>query len=126
MTLVLDAGAFLSVERRERETLALLKAELLARRVPCTHGGVVAQVWRGGLGKQAPVSVLLRAVDVAPLDVVLGKRAGSLLAHARTTDVVDAAVVLLATDGDVILTSDVRDLQHLASSAGLHVDLVAV
>ena len=42
------------------------------------------------------------------------------------TDVVDAAVVLLAADGDVILTADPQDLSPLAASAGLHVDVVPV
>lgn len=41
-------------------------------------------------------------------------------------DVVDAAVVLLAVDGDTILTSDPDDLAALANTAGLHIDLVAV
>jgi hypothetical protein len=41
-------------------------------------------------------------------------------------DVVDAAVVLLAQDGDFILTSDPHDLEPLASAAALHVDIVPV
>jgi hypothetical protein len=40
--------------------------------------------------------------------------------------VVDAAVVLLAGDGDEILTSDARDLTALASASGIHVELVVV
>jgi hypothetical protein len=126
MSLVLDAGAFLAVERADRDTFALIKRELAAGRVPVTHGGVVGQIWRGGAGKQANVARLLGAVVIAPLDESLGRRAGVLLAEARAADVVDAAVVLLARDGDTILTSDAGDLQPLAEAAGLHVDLVAV
>jgi hypothetical protein len=40
--------------------------------------------------------------------------------------VIDAAVVLLATDGDTILTSDTDDLRPLAIAATVHVDLVPV
>lgn len=40
------------------------------------------------------------------------------------SDVIDAAVVLLAADGDTILTSDTRDLEPLAVAAGLQIDLV--
>ncbi|MDQ3035229.1 MAG: hypothetical protein M3Y87_22675 [Myxococcota bacterium] len=49
-----------------------------------------------------------------------------LLARARATDVIDAAVVLLANDGDVVLTSDPEDLRALANAAEVHVDLVRV
>lgn len=126
MRLVLDAGAFLSVERADRDTVALLKRELLARRVPVTHGGVVGQVWRGGTGRQASLARLFSGVEVAPLDGHLGRRAGVLLGRARTADAIDAAIVLLAMNGDTILTSDPEDLRPLAVAASLHVDIVRV
>jgi hypothetical protein len=124
MTLVLDAGAFVAVERADRETMALLKHELIAGRVPVTHAGVVGQVWRGGSGKQAQLARLLAAVEVAAIDEEFGRRVGLLLAASRTRDVIDAAVVLLAEDG--VLTSDARDLKPLAAAAGVHVELVPV
>ena len=63
---------------------------------------------------------------VRALDVVLGRRAGALLARAGTSDVIDAAVVLLASDGDWILTSDPDDLEPLVEAAGLLVDVIPV
>lgn len=126
MSLVLDAGAFVAIERADREIVALLKYELRARRVPLTHGGVVAQVWRGGSGRQANVARMLAAVEVVPLDDTFGRRAGVLLGRARKADAVDAAVVLLAADGDTILTSDPSDLKTLAAAAAVHVDIVRV
>jgi len=126
VTLVLDAGAFIAIERRDRDTVALIKRELVAQRVPVTHGGIVGQVWRGGRARQAPVARLLAAVSVAPLDDSAGRRAGVLLAEAHEVDVLDAAVVLLAADGDTILTSDAKDLENLANTAGVHVDIVEV
>jgi hypothetical protein len=126
MSLVLDAGAFVAVERDDREIVALLKRELRARRVPFTHGGVVAQVWRSGSGRQANLARVLAAVEVVPLDDALGRRAGVLLGRARKTDAVDATVVLLAADGDTILTSDPDDLKALAASAAVHVDIVRI
>ena len=126
MTLVLDSGAFLAVERGDREIVALLKLEQRAGRVPVTHGGVVGQVWRGGTGRQVPVAKLLAGTDVAVLDDRMGRRVGVLLGSARSSDVVDAAVVLLAADGDEILTSDAEDLRPLAEAAAVHVDIVPV
>lgn len=126
MTLVLDAGALVAVERGDRDVMALLKRELLVGRSPVTHGGVVGQVWRGGSGRQAPLARFLPGVEVVPLDDALGRRAGMLLGRAKRADVVDAAVVLLAADGDVVLTSDAADLRPLAAASGAHVDLVPV
>jgi hypothetical protein len=123
---VLDAGAFVAVERGDRGVVTLIKRERLAGRVPVSHGGVVAQVWRGGTGRQVPVARLLAGVDVAALDDGLGRRAGLLLARAGQADAIDAAVVCLAGDGDDILTSDVRDLEILARAAGVHVELMPV
>jgi hypothetical protein len=126
VTLVLDAGALVAVERDDRHTIALLKQELLAGRAPLTHGGVLGQVWRGGAGRQARLARLVPALHVIALDAALGQRAGVLLGRARQTDVIDAALVLLAEDGDVLVTSDPDDLTPLARAAGLHVDIVRV
>jgi predicted nucleic acid-binding protein len=125
VTLVLDAGALIAVERSDREIVALLKAERLAGRVSVTHGGIVGQVWRDG-ARQARLARLLDAMDITPLDDSLGRRAGILLARAHTADVLDAAVVLLASDGDLIATSDVSDLIALAAASGTHVEITPV
>jgi hypothetical protein len=124
--LVLDAGAFVAVEHGSRDVVALIKRERLAGRSPVTSGGVVAQVWRGGSGRQLPVARLLAGTDVAPIDDPLGRRAGTLLGRSGQSDAIDAAVICLAVDGDDILTSDPGDLRALAQAAGIHVELVRV
>lgn len=126
MTLLLDAGAFVAVEHGDRDVVALVKRERLAQRAPLSHGGVVAQIWRGGRGRQAEVARLLRGVDVRALDEELSKKAGMLLGLSMVTDAIDAALISLAVDGDDILTSDTGDLKALAEAAGVHVDLVPV
>lgn len=126
MTLVLDAGAFMAVERGDRDVAALIVRERRRGRAPVTHGGVIGQIWRGGSGRQANVARLVAGCDVRPLDDALGKRAGLLLADAGGRDVIDAALVLLAVDGDEILTSDPDDLESLAAAAAVYVELVAV
>ena len=123
---MLDAGALLAVERNDRDMLAVLKHEHLAHRTPVTHGGVIGQVWRGGRGRQANLARFLRGVGVVPLDDALGRVAGVMLAAAATTDVIDAAIVALAADGDAIYTSDPGDLGILADAAGLRVQLIRV
>ncbi|HEU5003387.1 MAG TPA: twitching motility protein PilT [Actinomycetota bacterium] len=127
MSLILDAGPFLAVERADRDVVALLKREQLAGRLPITHGGIVAQVWRTGTGRQANLARLLAAAEVKPLDEELGKAAGVLLRlTGGADDAIDSALVCLARDGDEILTSDPGDLRDLAEAAGLQIDVVPV
>jgi hypothetical protein len=124
--LILDAGAFVAAERGNREIVVKVKRERRAGRAPVTNGGVVAQVWRGGGGKQVPVAQLLADVEVAALDDRLGRRAGILLGRSGSADAIDAALVCLAQDGDDILTSDAADLIELARAAGVRIELIPV
>jgi hypothetical protein len=124
--LILDAGAFVAAERGNREVIARVKRERQLGHAPLTNGAVVAQVWRGGRGRQGPVAQLLAGAEVAPVDDLLGKRAGMLLARAGAADAIDASVVCLAQDGDDILTSDPGDLLDLVWAAGVHVELIPV
>lgn len=124
--LILDAGAFVAAERGNREVLARIKRERQLGHPPITNGAVVAQVWRGGHGKQVPVAQLVASTDIAPVDGQLGRRAGMLLARTGTTDAIDASVVCLAQDGDDILTSDPGDLADLLRTAGVHVEVIPV
>jgi hypothetical protein len=123
--LVLDSGAFLALERNDRPMWRRLKGALIEGSVPITHGAVVGQVWRRRGARQALLAKALAAVDVRALDDSLGRSAGELLASTRRADVIDAAVVLLAEDGDQIITSDARDLRALAAATGRHVEIVA-
>jgi hypothetical protein len=123
VSLVLDSGALVALERNERPMWVRLKAAQLAGDLPITHAGVLGQVWRGG-PRQARLSQALAGIDVRALDEPLGRAAGQLLALAGLADVVDAAVALLALDGDEIVTVDRDDLEQLAAASGRHVELI--
>lgn len=124
MTLVLDAGALIALERNDRAMWRRMKAAQIAGSLPVTHGGILGQAWRGRGPRQALLAKALAGIDVRALDERLGRLAGELLARAGTHDVVDAALVLLAEDGDDILTSDPEDIEPLAALAGRHVELL--
>lgn len=126
MTLVLDAGALVALERGDRAMWRRLEVERRSGEPPVTHGGVVAQVWRGGSGRQVPLARALAGIEVVPLDDELGRRSGVLLGRAGTTDAIDAGVALLAADDDRIVTSDPEDLHRLVVANGRHVDVIAV
>lgn len=120
---VLDAGAFIAAERGER-TAGLFLARLMAARVPIvTSAAVVAQVWRGGGARQAPIAFLLRRTVIVDLTAGVSRTLGRILADSRTSDPIDAHVVLLARERDwSVLTSDPDDL--LAIDPTLRVERV--
>ena len=123
MTLVLGSGALVALERNERSMWVRLKGAQMDGELPVTHAGILGQVWRGG-PRQARLSQALGGIEVRALDEPLGRTAGRLLATAGSSDVTDAAVVLLAHDGDQIVTVDHGDLERLASALGRRVELV--
>ena len=126
MSLVLDAGAFIALERNDRNLWRRVDDAHLKGSAPLTHGGIVAQVWRGGSGRQARLAMALLGTLVVPLDNDLGRRAGVLLARTGLVDAIDAALVALCQPGDQIVTSDPADIDALADAARLDVDVIPV
>jgi hypothetical protein len=118
VTLILDTGALVALERNDAGMWRALRLELSSDEPPRTHGGVIAQVWRGGGGRQSRLALALDSVYVVGLDDLLGRQAGILLRATRKTDVINAAVVAMARSGDLIATSDVRDIERLISASG--------
>lgn len=126
MSMILDAGALVALERDDRAMWRRLKAALLSGNPPITHGGVIAQVWRGGSGHQARLARALQAVETVPLDEELGRGAGVLLARSRLIDAIDAALAARAAHGDQIITSDPHDLAALVAVTSRRIDVVPV
>jgi hypothetical protein len=124
LKLVLDSGALVALERNDRAMWRRFKAALLAEEIPVSHGGVVGQVWRGRGPRQALLAKALASIEIRALDEALGRAAGELLARSASHDVIDAALVLLAEDGDQIVSSDRDDLEPLAAAASRDVELV--
>lgn len=123
MSLVLDSGGLVALERNERAMWVRLKAAQSAGDLPLTHAGVLGQVWRGG-ARQARLAQALDGIDIRPLDEQLGRAAGRLLAASGLADVIDACVAVLAADGDEIVTLDQGDLGRLVAALGRHVELI--
>ena len=126
MSEILDSGALIALESYDRRMWRRFKGALQAADPPRTHGGVVAQVWRGGTGRQARLATALQAVEIVPLDAELGRRAGILLARSGLSDAIDAALVALADHGDQVITSDPGDLAVLAAASNRRIDVVPV
>ena len=124
--MVLDAGALIALERNDRALWRKVDDAHMEGNPPLTHGGVVAQVWRGGSGRQFRLAQALLGTIVVPLDNHLGRRAGVLLARAGLTDAIDAALVALCRPGDQVVTFDTADIDALADAARVRVDVIPV
>jgi hypothetical protein len=111
---VLDAGLFIAVERRTPRVVAMVQLWHEIGMPLLTSAGVVAQVWRGGRDKQAPLSFLLARTEVVDLTLLGAKAIGLVLGLTGTRDLVDAHVVLLARERKwPVITSDPGDLRAI-------------
>ncbi len=108
---VLDAGAWIALERGDRHLRRAFARYAAAGTTLRTSAAVVAQIWRGGGGAQVAVGLVLQRTDIVPLDASVARVIGRMLARSRTSDPIDAHVVLLARERDwPVLTSDPGDL----------------
>lgn len=116
-----DAGGLLALDRNDRRVLALLaRAREIGARItlPAT---ALAQAVRQP-AKQARLSRLARqpTTQLVPLDGPDATHVGLLLAASRTSDLVDAHVVICAhRNAEPIVTSDPKDLARLDPKARL-------
>lgn len=116
--LTLDTGALIAFERGDAKMRQLLREALQAEARVIVPAGVVAQVWRDGR-RQVELGLVLRAsnVQVDALTAVLAMAVGELCARRRTSDVIDASVVLAARRfGTTVVTSDPDDIHGLDPS----------
>lgn len=113
--MTMDAGALIAVDRNDRRVLVLLaRASETGSRVTVPASALAQAVRRPE--QQARLARLLRqpTTDVVPLDRVDATNVGRLLAASKTSDVVDAHVVICARRaGQQALTSDPDGLRAL-------------
>ena len=118
MKAVLDTGALVAVDRRDRMIGAQLRV-LQHQGTPIrVSSAVVGHVWRDGR-RQANLARVLTGVGIEALGKDDGRRIGELLALAASTDVVDAHVALMAANTDLILTGDPSDIRQLLQARGV-------
>lgn len=112
MNAVLDAGALIAIDKRDRAVGAMLRT-LQRDGIPVrTSAAVVSQVWRDGR-LQANLARVLSGVDVASLDDIGARGVGELLKANGTHDLADAHVALLVRPEGCVLTSDEADIKAL-------------
>lgn len=120
---VYDTGALVAADRNARSIWAEHRVRLEAGVIPCVPAPVIAQVSRSS--RQAQLRRFLRGCDIVDFREVDAHATGRLLARSRTSDVVDAAVVVLAVDRTAeIVTADRGDIAHLLTAARISLPIV--
>ena len=115
MSIVLDSGALVALERNDKPMWAALKLAALASEDVLVPSAALAQVWRGA-ASQARLSAALKFCILASFDAV-ARAVGELCGRTRTKDIADAQVAIVAaTQGDVLYTSDPSDMKRLIAA----------
>ena len=111
MTITLDTGALIALERR-RQRMSDIVAHALARDEDIVVPQVVlAEWWRGRSDWREKILAML---VIEPLTNELAKLAGEAMAEVSGASVVDALVMgSAASRGDDVFTSDPEDLERL-------------
>jgi hypothetical protein len=115
MTLVLDTGALIAVEKAHRPTLMVMEAARRQGRGFVVTAGTLAEAWRDGR-RQARLARFLsaRGVTIEALTDAGARACGVVCGRAHTDDMVDASVVLAARRHHaVVVSSDRSDLEIL-------------
>lgn len=121
-----DTGALIGAERNDRRLWALHAGFLAEEVVPTVPAPVLAQAWRGG-PRQASLARLLAMCDVEALNEDQALAVGVLAGRVERDDVVDLTVVEGAVRrDDAVVTSDRKDIDHIAGTIGrnLRVEVV--
>jgi hypothetical protein len=124
-TFVYDAAVLVAADRNERGARAEHKVGLELGIVPLVPAPVVVQVSRSP--QQAQLRRFLTGCVVLPLGETEAHEAGRLLGLTKTTDVVDAVVVITALrQNATILTGDPDDIERLVGASGREIAVVAI
>ncbi|HET9898440.1 MAG TPA: PIN domain-containing protein [Streptosporangiaceae bacterium] len=113
---VYDAGALIAIDGNDRRMWAIHHLAMEEGREVFVPAIVVGQAWRNG-SRQALLGRLLRTCEVEPIMVETAKAAGVLCGKARSSDVVDATVIVTAlAHRAIIFSSDDGHLAKLAAA----------
>ncbi|MPZ67681.1 MAG: PIN domain nuclease [Pseudonocardiaceae bacterium] len=118
---VLDSGALIALERAAPAMTALLLRVRSGHARLVVPDAVLAQVWRGGSGRQARIAALLglqrKQCERVALETDTAKRIGMRIHDCGHADVVDVHVALLVGEHRAaVITSDRDDILAVDSN----------
>ena len=117
MSVTLDTGALIAMEKRKPRAMMLLQAAREQRAELFVTTPIVAEWWRGRSDRREDIKL---AVTMVPLPLAAAEAAGVVLgqirqAHERVRLAIDTMVMAFAAiyGGGLVYTSDVADLTRL-------------
>ena len=130
MSLVLDAGALIALDRNNRNVWAMLRIASDDAQVVQVPVAAIAQAWRNS-SRQVLLTRALRHCEEITLDAPAARAAGLLCGRSGTADIIDASVALTAAGLGrrrpvSVLTSDPDGLRHLLAILRADVNIVEV
>jgi predicted nucleic acid-binding protein len=109
----LDTGALIALERRKSRMLALLGAAARDRRCITVPVVTLVEWWRGASSARDRI-LASKFIVLEVLTPRLAKLAGDAIAAVPGATAIDAVVMASAAQrGDIVLTSDIDDLEAL-------------
>lgn len=106
-----DTGALIALERKKQRTVQIFQTVLARGDDVTVPAAVVAEWWRGRTDIRDDI---LESVVIELLTPAIAKSAGEAQAVVSGATAIDAIVMASAARrGDVVLTSDVGDLERL-------------
>jgi len=117
--IVYDTGALIAAAKNDQAFLHQHYRMLGRGKIPIVPAGVLAQGW-DSRPKAAALHRVLHGCEVLPFTEALAKAAAVLCQKNKTSDVIDASVVLasIAYDEVPIFTDDLEDIRALVDCAG--------
>ena len=109
---VIDSNVLITIDRGDRDAWHRLKRLVERAGVPVVPTVVLAQSWRGR--PNARMAQALTLCHMHPLDETTARQAGALCGRAGTRDIVDAAVVVIASREHAVIWSNDPDVARLA------------
>ena len=108
-----DTGALIALERNKQRVVEIFQTVVRRGDDITVPAAVITEWWRGRTDIRDDI---LESVVVELLTPVVAKAAGEAIAAVRGATAIDAIVMASAARrGDVVLTSDVHDLERLRS-----------
>ncbi len=121
MTIVLDTGALIALDRGSRTVLSRLQTAFDKGDEVQVPAGVIGQAWRQP-NQHALLSRALKRCEEVALDGSIARSSGHLCGQTGTSDVIDASVAVAVADSNrrdskvTLLTSDPGDMRNLLSA----------
>ena len=111
--LTFDSSALIALERRRPRAAKIYSVAVESGVIVTVPVVAIAEWWRGRTDAREKI---LRGMRIESMDDALARDAGRALAVVRGATTIDAIVMASAARrGDAVYTSDIEDLERLAS-----------